>query len=303
MTLRDFGLLVVLGAIWGASYLFLRIAAPVVGILPLINLRVLIAAAALLLYAVALGRRPSLRHRWRSLLVLGALNAAIPFTLIAAATVYLNASMASILNATTPIFTALVATMWMQEPLGWRRLLGLGLGLAGVGVLMGWSPIGLSHQVMLGGLCSLGGALCYGIGGVYAKLRFRGAAILDLALGQQVAAGLLLLPLALVAWRPQPLTLPVLVSVLALGLLSTAVGYLIYFDLVARVGPTNTLSVTFLVPLFGTFWGVVFLQEPMRISLLAGLAIILTGVFLVTGVGGAAPQPVVVGQAETGAPS
>ena len=303
MSLRDLGLLVVLGAIWGASYLFLRIAAPVIGVLPLIDLRVVIAAAALFLYALALGRRPALRSRWRSLLLLGALNAAVPFTLIAAATLYLNASMASILNATTPLFTAVVAALWMQEPLGWRRLLGLALGLIGVGVLMGWSPIGLSSHVALGVICSLGGALCYGVGGVFTKTRFQGAAALDLALGQQVAAGLLLLPLAVVAWQPQPATPAVWISVLALGLLSTAVGYLIYFDLIARVGPTNTLSVTFLVPLFGTLWGVLFLNEPMRISLFAGLAVILTGVFLVTGAGVAEPSPAAIAQIDTGAPS
>lgn len=284
MTARDFGLLVVLSALWGASYLFLRVAAPVVGVFVLIAVRVLIAGGVLLLYAALVGHRPRLRQRWGSLLALSAVNAVLPFTLIAAATVYLNASIASILNATTPLFTALVAALWMKETLGYKKLIGLVLGLLGVAVLMGWSPLGLSAGVLWGVLFSLAGALCYGIGGVYAKTSFRDLPTLDLAIGQQLAAGLLLLPLAAATAEVKPLSMTVIASVLALALLSTAFAYLIYFDLIARVGPTNTLSVTFLIPVFGTLWGASFLHEPLRVSMLLGLAIILTGVFLVTGV-------------------
>jgi drug/metabolite transporter (DMT)-like permease len=283
MSLRDLGLLVTLGAIWGASYLFLRVATPVLGAFVLIDLRVLIAAFALLLYAWTLHRSPRLRTHWKPLLVLGAVNAALPFTLIANATVYLNASMAAILNATTPMFTALVAAVWVREPLNWRKAAGLALGLAGVVVLVGWNPLGLNRSVAFGVAGSLAGALCYSIGGVYTKARFRGVPTLDLAIGQQFAAGVWLTPFALGAWRPQPLTMAVIVSLLALALLCTAFSYLIYFDLIARVGPTNTLSVTFLVPVFATIWGVLFLNEPLRPGLVVGLVIILTGVFLVTG--------------------
>jgi drug/metabolite transporter (DMT)-like permease len=284
MTVRDFGLLVILSAMWGASYLFLRVAAPVLGVFVLIDLRVLIAGGVLLIYALLLGRRLQIGGRWRSLLLLGAVNAALPFTFIAAATVYLNASIASILNATTPLFTALVAALWMKEALGYKKLLGLGLGLLGVVVLMGWSPLGLSSGVVLGVFLSLAGSLCYGIGGVYTKVALRGLPTLDLAIGQQLAAGLWLLPLALATAELKPVSTTVVAAVITLAIVCTAVAYLIYFDLIARVGPTNTLSVTFLVPVFGTLWGVVLLHEPLRASLLLGLVIILTGVFLVTGV-------------------
>jgi drug/metabolite transporter (DMT)-like permease len=284
MTARDYGLLVVLSALWGASYLFLRVAAPVLGVFVLIALRVLIAGGVLLLYAALIGHRLHLRKRWVPLLALGAINGALPFTLIAAATVYLNASIASILNATTPLFTALVAAVWMKEAIGYQKLWGLVLGLLGVVVLMGWSPLGLSAGVVWGVIFSLAGALCYGIGGVYAKSALSDLPTLDLAIGQQLAAGVLLLPVAAVTAQVKPLSVPVIAAALALTLLSTAFAYLIYFDLIARVGPTNTLSVTFLIPVFGTLWGVLFLHEPLRISLLVGLVIILTGVFLVTGV-------------------
>lgn len=284
MTVRDFGLLVILSAIWGASYLFLRVAAPVLGVFVLIALRVLIAGGVLSVYALLLGRRLQMRGRWRALLLLGAVNAALPFTLIAAATVYLNASIASILNATTPLFTALVAALWMKEALGYKKLLGLVLGLLGVVVLMGWSPLGLNSGVVAGVFLSLAGSLCYGIGGVYAKVALRDLPTLDLAIGQQLAAGLWLLPLAAATAEVKSVSITVVAAVLALAVVCTAVAYLIYFDLIARVGPTNTLSVTFLVPVFGTLWGVLLLHEPLRVSLLLGLIIILTGVFLVTGV-------------------
>jgi drug/metabolite transporter (DMT)-like permease len=283
MTIRDFGWLTLLGAMWGASYLFLRVATPVLGPFVLIDLRVLIAGSVLLIYALLSGRQPALRHRWRSLLLLGAINAAMPFILIAMATVWLNASIASILNSTTPLFAALVAALWMKERLSWKKALGKVLGMAGVLVLVGWSPLGISAGVIWGALCSLAGALCYGIGGVYARVAFRDMSTLDLAIGQQLAAGVLLLPFAAGTAHRTALSATVVGALLALALLSTALSYLIYFDLIARVGPTNTLSVTFLIPLFGTLWGVLFLQEPLRLSLVVGLAIILSGVFLVIG--------------------
>jgi drug/metabolite transporter (DMT)-like permease len=284
MTLRDLGWLVLLAAIWGASYLFMRIAVPVLGALVVADLRLVIAGFVLLLYASVLGRRPQLRGHWWALLALGAVNTVIPFSLIGHATALLNASMASILNSLTPIFTALVAALWMKEALGWRKVLGLVLGIAGVTVLVGWSPLGFSSQVLIGVLGSLGGSLCYGIGGVYSKVRFRDLSALDLAIGQQLAGGFVLLPLAASTAHRLSWSWLVVLAVLALAVLCTALAYLIYFNLMARVGPTNTLSVTFLVPVFGTLWGVLLLNEPLRVSLFAGMAIILTGVLLVTNV-------------------
>lgn len=282
MQLRELGMLVLLAAIWGASYLFLRVAAPVLGALVLIDARVLLAGVVLWVYALALGRAPALRARWRSVVWLGVINAALPFVLIASATVYLHASFAVIVNATTPIFTAIVAAVWLQEPFTWRKVLGLCLGIVGVSVLVGWTPLALNPMVVGAIIMALTGALCYGIGGVYTRVAFKGMMPLDLAIGQQLAAGMTLLPFA--AWV-MPTTMPdlnVLGALLGLSLLSTAFAYLIYFELIARVGPTKTLSVTFLSPCFGILWGVLFLGEPIYISMWLGLAIILMGVLLIT---------------------
>ncbi len=273
-----------LGALWGGSFLFIRVAVPALGPALLMDLRVFFAAAALILYAVAVGRLGGFRSRWRRFLILGGLNAALPFTLIAAAEVNLTASLASILNSTTPLFTAVVAALWIGEPLSARKVAGLALGIAGVAVLVGWSPQPVSGVVVLSVCASLAAALAYGLGGVYAKRAFSGVPPLTMAAGQQAAAAAILLPLAAATLPGEAPPSGVVSAVLALALLSTALAYLLYFHLITNVGPTKTLSVTFLVPVFGVVFGVLLLGEPFGPGTLAGMGIILAGVALVTGV-------------------
>src|SRR4051794_21500399 len=141
---RDLGALILLGALWGSSFLFIRVAAPVLGPFVIMDVRVGLAVVALSLYAVAVNRVPKLRFRWKELLIIGALNAAIPFTLIASAEINLTASLAAILNATTALFAALVAAVWIGEELTSRKILGLLMGIVGVTVLVGWDPIPLN---------------------------------------------------------------------------------------------------------------------------------------------------------------
>lgn len=271
-----------LAAIWGASYLFIRVAAPVLGPAVLIEARVLIAGSALVLYAAAIRRLPDLRSRWGAYLILGAVNSAIPFTLIATSELYLTASLAAILNATTPLFTAVVAALWMKDRLTIKKAIGLVLGLAGVAVLVGWSPLPLTGRVLLAIGLSLLAAFAYGIGGVYVTRTFKGVPSLTLATRQQFAAGVLLIPLVAVEMPAARLSLAAALALLGLALLSTSVAYLFYFHLIAVAGPTKTLSVTFLIPVFGLLWGVLFLGEPVSAGMFVGLAIILVSIVLVT---------------------
>lgn len=284
MGARDLGALLLLGALWGASFIFIRVAVPVLGPFVLVDLRVLLAAAALVLCAVVGGRFPKLRSNWRRFLGLGFLNAAVPFTLIAASEINLTASLAAILNSTTPLFAAVVAAVWIREVLTPRRIGGLLLGIVGVAVVVGWTPVTLSPVVLLSIGASLAAALCYGFGGVYAKRSFSGQPPLGMAIGQQAAAGLLLLPPSVVSLPEEAPSPAVVISVLSLALLSTALAYLLYFRLISSVGPTNTLTVTFLVPVFGLLFGALFLDEPVGVGTLAGLVIILSSVALVTGI-------------------
>jgi drug/metabolite transporter (DMT)-like permease len=185
MEARDLGMLLLLGALWGASFLFIEVAVPALGPLLLVDLRVLLAAAALALCAVIVGRLPALRARWREFLVLGGLNAAAPFTLIATSQVNLTASLAAILNSTTPLFAAVVAATWIGETLTVKKAVGLLLGVVGVAVLVGLDPVPLSGIVLLSVGASLLAALCYALGGVYAKRTFLGVPPLGMGMGQQ----------------------------------------------------------------------------------------------------------------------
>lgn len=284
MGAKDVGALVLLGALWGGSFLFIRVAVPVLGPFVLVELRVGLAALALVLYGVALGRMPKLRERWRELVIIGALNAALPFSLISAAEIELTASLAAILNSTTVLFTALVAAAWMGETLTKERVGGVIMGIVGVAVLVGWDPVALNGSVLLSVGAMLCGSFCYGLGGVYVKRTFAGVPSLALAVGQQTAAAAILLPLAAVSPPAEAPSVIVVLSVLGLALLSTAVAYLLYFYLISSVGPTKTSTVTFLVPVFGLLLGVLLLDEPVGAGTLAGLGIILLSVALVIGI-------------------
>src|SRR5215211_2881652 len=245
---RDFAGLIMLGALWGGSFLFIRVAVPALGPFLLVELRVGLAAAALFLYAMAAGSMPKIRSRWRSFLVLGILNAAVPFSLISAAEIHLTASLAAILNSTTVMFTAIVAAVWMGDALTARKAIGIVLGIVGVSVLVGWDPLPLNGFVLLAVAAMLLASLSYALGATYAKQSFSGIPPVGMALGQLGGA---------------------------LALLSTAVAYLIYFRLIENVGPTSTVTVTLLVPVFGLLFGVLLLEEPFGPGTLAGLGIIL----------------------------
>ncbi len=282
---RDTAALLALGALWGGSFLFIRVAVPSLGPLLLMELRVGIASLALVLFAAALGRRPKLRARWRQFLLIGTLNAAIPFTLIAAAEIHLTASLAAILNSTTVMFAAVAAAVWSRDPLTARKVVGIVLGVIGVAVLVGWDPVELDGAVLLSVGAMLAASLSYGISAVYVKRTFVGVPPLGMAIGQLTGATVVLFPFAALSVPGESPPPAATASVLALALLSTALAYLFYFRLITNVGPTSTVTVTLLVPVFGLLFGVLFLDEPFGPGTLAGLGIVLGSVVLVTGFG------------------
>ena len=280
---RDFAGLIMLSALWGGSFLFIRVAVPALGPFLLVELRVGLAAAALCLYALAAGSMPKIRGRWKSFLVLGFLNAAVPFSLISAAEIHLTASLAAILNSTTVMFTAIVAAVWMGDALTARKAIGIVLGIVGVSVLVGWDPLPLNGAVLFAVAAMLLASLSYALGATYAKRSFSGIAPLGMAICQLSGAVVLLLPMAVVSVPERAPSTVVTFSMLGLAFLSTALAYLIYFRLIENVGPTSTLTVTLLVPVFGLLFGVLLLEEPFGPGTLAGLGIILTSVVLITG--------------------
>jgi drug/metabolite transporter (DMT)-like permease len=290
MGTRDLGALLLLSALWGASFIYIRVAVPALGPFVLVELRVGLAAVALALCAALVGRLPKLRGRWRQFALLGAVNVAIPFSLISTAEINLTASLAAILNSTTVMFTAVVAAVWMGDALTARKLVGVALGIVGVTVLVGWDPIAMNWAVALSVGAMLAASLAYALGSVYAKRTFADAPPLAIASGQLTAAAMLMLPLAAVSAPEQSPSTIVVLSVLGLALPSTAVAYMLYFRLIANVGPTSTSTVTLLVPLFGLLFGVVLLDEPVGVGTLAGLVLILSSVTLITGLGATRPK-------------
>lgn len=283
MKARDLALLTLLAALWGASYLFMRIAGPVLGSVPLMGLRVLLAGGLLLAYAGATGALPDFRARWRQFLLLGLIGNAIPFILIANAVLDLNASLAAILNATTPMCTAIIAAVWLGDPFGSRKLLGVLMGILGVGILVGWSPLPVTPTTLLAVAQALLASVCYGLTVVYARTRFQDLPPLHTAVGQLTGASLLLLPPTLLLWPARPLSLAVVLAVLALAVACSALAYLIYFHLIRTAGPLATSTVTFLIPFFSLLWGTLFLGEPLTLGLFAGLGVILASVWMVLG--------------------
>lgn len=274
-------LLFAVAALWGASFMFIRVAVPALGPVALMEARVLIAGLVLLAIVIALRQQPAWRSDWKGYLVLGALSAAVPFTLIAAAELRITASLAAILNATTPLFTLLIGAARGQEILTPRRFRGVLVGVLGVGVVVGVGPLHLDASLFIGAGASLLAALLYAIGGVYARTRFATTAPTTVAAGQQLAAAVLLLPLSLVLPPSRQADLGVGVAVLLLGLACTALGFALFYRIMARLGPTGALSVTFLVPVFGLLWGSMFLDEHLTPGTALGLVIILAGVVLV----------------------
>lgn len=277
--------LMLLAAIWGASFLFMRIAVPVLGPAWLIEARV--ALAALLLWAVARWLREpplGLRTHSRHYLVLGLLNTALPFLFFAYAARTLPASLMSILNATGPIWGALIAALWERTPLRPRVVLGLLLGVAGVGLLLGVEPAAVQAGAGPAIAATLAATCCYGIASNYARVADTPGPLAN-AHGSMWAAVLWVVPL--LAFMPPPVpALPspgVLATVAALGLLCTGVAYLLYFRLVADIGAAPALTVGFLIPLFGVLWGWLFLGESVGWHTLAGAVVVVLGTALVTG--------------------
>jgi drug/metabolite transporter (DMT)-like permease len=279
-----FGALLLLGAIWGASFLFISAAVHDFGPLALMFVRVFVAGMVLLAYAAMLKNTPDWRKYWRIFLIVGLFNSALPFTLIAFSEETLSASLAAILNSTTPLFTAILAAFWGRESLSPQKLLGVVLGIIGVTILVGGSPIPTNNDFFVAVLASLGAAFCYGIGTVYASRNLSGKISgLHASIGQLLGAAVLLtIPAATTIPSVMPSTNAML-ALLALTLVSTSFAYLIYFFLLQNVGPTRTASVTFLVPVFGSLWGVLFMNDAFNWWMLLGMLIIFTSVGLVMG--------------------
>lgn len=271
-----------LAAIWGGSFLFMRIGAPVLGAAWLVEWRVALAALFLALVGWRLRKQLRLGEHWRHYLVLGFFNSALPFLLFSHAAQTLSASLLAILNATAPIWGAVIVALWTRTPLAGRTLLGLLLGIVGVALLVGFDAVALRPGASLAIAAALGAAFCYGIASTYARTA-RSVDAFSNAHGSMWAATLLMLPV--VPFFPMTSTPDgsVVAAVVALGIVCSGIAYLLYFRLIHDLGAPSALTVTFLIPMFGVFWGHLFLDEVVGWYTLAGSLVVIVGTALVTG--------------------
>jgi drug/metabolite transporter (DMT)-like permease len=274
--------LFVLAAIWGGSFLFMRIGAPVLGPAVLIEYRVLFAALFLFVVGLVLRKRLDLKAHWKHYLILGFFNSALPFVLFAFAARTLSASVLSVLNATAPMWGALLGAAWSRQRIGARTALGLVCGTAGVALLVGFDSVSTRPGAGAAVTAALLAALSYSIASLYAKSA-KSVEPFANAHGSMWAAALFVIPVLPFFPQPGQPSLGVMGAVLALGVLCSGIAYLLYFRLIAEVGTTSALTVTFLNPVFGILWGALFLGEVVGWYTVAGSAIVLVGTALVTG--------------------
>jgi len=282
--LRDVIELTLLAAVWGASFLFMRIAAPEFGPVVLVELRVMIAALVLLPVLLVRENLISLSRNWGKLVLLGVVNSAIPFYLFAYSTLTLTAGYASILNATAPMFAAAIAWLWLSQRLTALQSAGLLIGIVGVTVLV-WPKLsfgidGAAIAIAAGLLASF----CYGVAANYTKKHMGGLSSLSIATGSMLAASLVLLPGAVFYWPQQAISTDAWISAVTLGIASTGFAYILYFRLIRHVGPAKAITVTYLLPVFAVFWGAIVLSEKITFAMIVGAVIIFTGTALATGI-------------------
>lgn len=287
MTPKDWALLLFLGAIWGGSFFFARIAVVEIPPLVLVLFRVAIAALALHIYLALRGPsfRLALPHA-ASFVLLALLNNIIPFSLIFAGQTELGAGLASVLNATTPFWTVLIANAFTSdEKLSWNKVAGILLGIAGTAVMIGPGLLAGVGGPAWAKFALIGAAVSYGCAGVFAK-RFRQVPPTIIATGQLTASTIIMIPVVLILYGHAGLftaSIPVWAAVFALALLSTAFGYIVFFNLVASAGATNTSLVTLVVPVSAILLGALFLGERLEPFEFAGMALIGLGLVTIDG--------------------
>lgn len=286
MSAFDWGLLVLLSLLWGGAFFLSQVALAELPPFTIVFCRVTLATIALILLAVLSGQAiVLLRGAWAVVLVLGVLNCLLPFALLLWGQARIGSGLASILAATAPLFTVLVAhCLSADEKMTHARLSGVLLGLAGVAVAMG--PAALDAPTdLVACFAVLGAALCYALAGVLGR-RLRNMPVLPLAVGQLATTSLLSLPIALVVEKPWTLAMPGMASwtaVLALALFSTALGYLLFFRLLSLAGAINVSLVSLLVPITALLLACLVLGEPLGGSAAGGMALILAGLVVLDG--------------------
>ncbi len=287
MSGKEYGVLFALGAIWGASFMFIKVAGAEMQPFFLVEVRLGLAALAMLaLSASQPGTLGAIRANWQPILVMGIINCAVPYTLITWGEVYINSGLAAIFNACAPLWAGLLGLVWVwAERLSPGRLLGLLAGMAGV-VLVVSSNLsgGAEGTLQLAGQGAvLLAALSYALAGIFGRNKLRDVPVRVTASGQLIIGALILLPFSIFQIPAKVPSLEAIASISTLSILGTAVASLMYYWLLTHVGSTRTLLVTYLLPGFALIWGALLLQEPVTLVAVLGLLLILLGITITSG--------------------
>ena len=281
MKIKHILLLILLSAIWGGSFIFMRDLAPIFGAFGTAGLRLFIAGSVLLIVFKCTRYKVNWKRDWQFLVVIGLLNSAIPFSLFSYAALHLPASISVVINTMTPMFGALFAALILNEMLTVHKSVGLLIGALGVFIVSGSKSIPDSPYAVVAILGCILATACYGFSGALIKKHAKAIEAKALAGGSQFFAGLMLLPLVFYQGTGVILTANIVLLMLVFAVVCSAIAYLIYFYLIKELGPTSALSVTFLMPVFGMVWGYIILGEQIHREMLIGAVIIILGTFLV----------------------
>jgi len=280
---RDIFDLTMVAALFGGAFLFMRVAAPEFGAIPLIAVRLVLAAMVLIPIVLARKGMQEILQHWRPITMMAVLHYALPFCLFAYALLTLTGSFTAIINASSPLFAGVIAWVWIGERLPAIRIVGLLIGFAGV-VLLVWDKVDVDlNAAGIATAAAVSASFCYGFAVVLAKKHLTGVSPLAVSAGSMLAGAIMLLPFAIWLWPNAAPAGNAWIMVIALGVLSTALAFVLYFRLIASVGPTKAITVTFLIPVFAVVFGALLLDEPITISMLAGGLVILLGTALSTG--------------------
>ena len=283
MSPRVLASLLYCGAAFGGAFLFMRLAAPELPALLVAFGRVAIAALILLPFA-GHERLAAMRASWRDYVVVGFFMAAAPFALFAYAERTLTAGLGSMINATTPLWTAIILAAWIHQAPTPRRIAAIALGFAGVGIIVGLEGLQLAPDALVGVIAATAGAASYGVALTYIRQRMGPQPPVQLALGQLIAASIMLAPLAALSAGDIAPSTESLVAMLGIALFSTAIAWPILFGLNRDVGPMATSTVTFLNPVFGSLWGAIFLAEAVSPTFLVGALLVGASLALIFGI-------------------
>jgi drug/metabolite transporter (DMT)-like permease len=283
MLLYDYILLITLSAIWGSSFIFMRVLAPALGPVVTADMRLLIAGLVLTLYLRIRNQRLELLKNLKQYIIIGLLNSGIPFLLFSFAALYLPSSISVIINSLTPLFGVFFSILWLDEKITAKKISGIALGIIGVIVIRGSGNLELTPMTTIAMSACVLATVLYGLASTYVKLYAKDIAPAAMATGSQLVAGIVLLPLIYFFPIRVKISMEIALITIAFAVFCSGIAYVIFYRLLKNLGTAKALSVTFLIPVFGFIWGYIFLHEEIALIMIIGSFFVLSGIYFVTG--------------------